>query len=60
VSEGGLTQTRWAVEEDVFDRLFAAFGGLDGDTQFAEEGFLAVVLGEVLGTESVVETIFVV
>ena len=58
VGQGGLSQSRWSVEKDVFHGFFAAVGGVDGDFQAADQGCLADVLGEILGAEGVVEVVF--
>ena len=60
VGEGGLAQAGGAVEEAVFDGFFSAGGGVDGDLEAADEGGLADVVGEALGSEGVVEAVFVV
>jgi hypothetical protein len=42
----------------MLDGLFSPAGGLDGDAQFADQGFLADVLVKLLGAQSVVEADF--
>jgi hypothetical protein len=42
----------------MLQRLFPGAGGLDGDAQLAEQGFLADVFGEPSRPKSVVELLF--
>jgi len=55
VGEGGLAETRGAVQEDVLHGVAAAFAGLNGDAQTLDQVGLPDVLAQIGGAERPVD-----
>ena len=51
MSQGGLTQAGWSVEQDMVQCLAPAFGGSDGYVQIVLYLILSDELGKVAGSE---------
>jgi hypothetical protein len=59
VREGGLAEARWAVEEEVVERLGAPLRGVDGDAEIVLQPFLADELIEPARPEREIQRLLV-
>ena len=57
ISQGGLAQSRKAVQEDMIDRFSAGSGGLDGDLQILLELLLTNIVFQEPGTQTSIKAV---